>query len=73
MQAPFSTHIWQVLLSPDTFPVNGLNPDRTLFSPGAEILLLGCGDALTLTLRYEGEFGKRVFENVGLVKLSYNY
>jgi uncharacterized protein with beta-barrel porin domain len=59
--------------SPTPFSDTGINPSRTLISPGAAFTVLGCGDALAFSFRYTGEFGSRYSEQRGVVELGYGF
>jgi outer membrane autotransporter protein len=56
---------------PCAMVVRGLYPDRTLFSPAVSLTGLLCDDQLSLSLRYEGEFGQRYQNNLGSLRLGW--
>lgn len=56
-----------------TFVVKGMMPKRTLFSPTVELLVFPECGGLSFTLGYNAEFGKRIVNQNGYVKVGYDY
>ena len=54
-----------------TFVVKGLNPDRTLYSPGAGLTGTFCKDRLSAALYYDGEFGDGYSDQMGSFEFSW--
>ena len=56
-----------------TFTVSGLNPDRTLFAPGASITALLCDERLAFSAAYDGEFGEHYWDQNVNFQLGYSF
>lgn len=56
-----------------TFTVSGLNPDRTLFAPGFSLTTLLCHEQLSLSIAYDGEFGKHFWDQNVNLQLGYSF
>ncbi len=54
------------------FSVKGLEPNRNIFSPGFSFSTVSQDDRLNFSLRYDGEFAKRYYNNVVSANLSFN-
>lgn len=56
-----------------TFEVVGLNPNRGLFSPSAELLILNDPCRWAFTARYQAEFANKVWDQNIILKFSYDF
>jgi outer membrane autotransporter protein len=56
-----------------SFAVEGLNPDRTLFSPGISLMGLFFQEAMSFSISYDSEFGKHFRDQSVNVQLGYSF
>lgn len=56
-----------------TFTVSGLNPDRTLFAPGASLTALLYHERVALSIAYDGEFGEHYWDQNVNFQLGYSF
>lgn len=54
------------------FAVTGLEPSRNIFAPGFSFSTISKDNRLNFSLRYDGEFGKRYYNNIVSANLSFN-